>query len=106
MAIITGHKLGKWYGAEQIFDGISFVVNRGDKIALVGLNGAGKSTLVKLIAGIEDPTKGSVGKARGVRVAYLAQEANFDGGGTLLDAAQGAFSHLAEIETELREMEQ
>ena len=106
MAIITGHKLGKWYGAEQIFDGISFVVNRGDKIALVGPNGAGKSTLVKLIADIEDPTKGSVGKARGVRIAYLAQEADFEGGGTLLDAAQGAFSHLAEIEAELRELEQ
>lgn len=106
MTILTGHKLGKWYGAEQIFDGISFVVNRGDKVALVGPNGAGKSTLVKLIAGIEDPTKGSVGKARGVRIAYLAQEAHFDDGGTLLDAAQGAFSHIAAMEVELRELEQ
>ncbi|MDQ5852336.1 MAG: ATP-binding cassette domain-containing protein, partial [Chloroflexota bacterium] len=105
MAILTGHKLGKWYGAERIFDGVSFMINRGDKIALVGPNGAGKSTLLKIIAGIEDATEGSVGRARGLRAAYLAQEAHFEGGGTLLEAMEDAFSHLTAMEAELRELE-
>jgi ATP-binding cassette subfamily F protein 3 len=106
MAILSGHKLGKWYGAERIFDGVGFMVNRGDKVALVGPNGAGKSTLFKIIAGIEDATEGSVGRARGLRAAYLAQEAQFDAGGTLIEAAQRAFSHLHAMEEELRELEQ
>ena len=106
MAILTGHNLGKWYGAERIFEGVSFFANRGDKIALVGPNGAGKSTLLKIIAGIEEATEGSTGKARGLRIAYLAQEAHFDEGGTLIEAAQRAFSHLHAMEAELRELEQ
>src|SRR5918998_5101557 len=106
MAIITGHNVGKWYGAEKIFDGVGFAVNRGDKIALVGPNGAGKSTLLKIIAGIEDATEGSAGRARGLRAAYLAQEAHFEGGGTLLEAMEDAFSHLTAMEAELRELEQ
>ncbi len=105
MAIMTGHKLSKWYGADRIFEGVGFMVNRGDKVALVGPNGAGKSTLIKMIAGIEDPTLGDIGKARGLRIAYLAQEAHFDGGGTLIGVAQGAFSHIDAMETELRELE-
>ena len=57
MTLITGSRLGKWYSAERIFAGLQFAVNRGDKIALVGPNGAGKSTLIKLVAGVEHPTK-------------------------------------------------
>ena len=105
MAIITGNRLTQWYGAHHIFGGISFTVNRGDKVALVGPNGAGKSTLMKLVANLESPTQGSVSRARSLRIAYLAQEATFDGG-TLLDAAQGAFRHVEAMEIELRELEQ
>ena len=106
MAILTGHNLAKWYGAEHIFDGVSLAIERGDKVALVGPNGAGKSTLLKIIAEIEDATQGVVGRARKLRMAYLAQEAHFDAGGTLIDVAQQAFSHLHEMEVELRELEQ
>ena len=106
MAVLSGYNLGKWYGAERIFDRVSFSVNRGDKVALVGPNGAGKSTLLKIVAGMVDATEGSVGSARGTRLAYLAQEAHFDEGGTLLQAAERAFSHLHEIEAELRRLEE
>lgn len=105
MAIITGNSLGQWYGAHHIFDDIGFIVNRGDKVALVGANGAGKSTLMKLIMNIEHPTQGSVSRARSLRMAYLAQEATFTGG-TLLDAAHGAFQHVEAMETEMRALEQ
>ncbi len=105
MPILSGANLGKWYGAERIFDGVNVLVNRGDKIALVGPNGAGKSTLLKILAGIDDATEGSVSKARSLRVAYLAQEVTFEGGLTLMEAAQRAFDHLNEMEAELRELE-
>ena len=104
MTLITGSRLGKWYGAERIFAGLQFVVNRGDKIALVGPNGVGKSTLIKLVAGVEHPTKGVVSTARGLRLAYLAQEATFVDG-TLLHAARDAFRHITLLEAELRELE-
>jgi ATP-binding cassette, subfamily F, member 3 len=105
MPILSGTNLGKWYGAERIFDGVNVLVNRGDKIALVGPNGAGKTTLLRILAGIEDATEGSVGKARSLRVAYLAQEVTFEGGLTLMEAAGRAFDHLNEMEQELRLLE-
>ena len=106
MSLITGHALGHWYGAQHIFDTISFRINRGDKIALVGPNGVGKSTLLTVVAGIQHPTRGVVSTARGTRLAYLAQETSFADGVTLIEAARGAFSHLTTIEHELRAIEQ
>jgi ATP-binding cassette subfamily F protein 3 len=105
MAIVSGANLGKYYGAEQIFDGVNFMANRGDKIAVVGANGAGKSTLLKIIAGIEDATSGNIYFARGTRVSYLAQEAQFNTNRTLYEEAEGAFAHLRAMEQELRELE-
>ncbi|MBV9791015.1 MAG: ATP-binding cassette domain-containing protein [Chloroflexi bacterium] len=105
MAVLSGGNLSKYYGADQIFSGVSFTVNRGDKIALVGTNGAGKSTLLKIIAGDEESTQGQLGMARGTRVSYLAQEAQFSGERTLLEEAQQAFAHLHAMEAEIRQLE-
>jgi ATP-binding cassette subfamily F protein 3 len=105
MAVVSGSQLSKYYGADQIFSGVNFTINRGDKIALVGTNGAGKSTLLKIIAGIEDSTAGSTSMARGTRVSYLAQEAHFSGDRTLMEEAHQAFAHLHEMEAEIRQLE-
>jgi ATP-binding cassette, subfamily F, member 3 len=105
MAVVSGGNLSKYYGADQIFSGVNFTVNRGDKIALVGTNGAGKSTLLKIIAGIEEATEGSLSLTRGTRVSYLAQEAQFSGERTLLEEAQQAFAHLHAMEAEIRQLE-
>ncbi len=106
MTVLSGFGLGKWYGADKIFDGLQFMVNRSDKIALVGVNGAGKSTLLKMIAGIEDPTSGTISRANGLRISYLAQETRFDGNLTLYAAAEQAFDHLKEMEQEMRLLEE
>ena len=66
--------LAKSYGVKQVFAGANFVIERGDRIALVGANGAGKSTLIKLLAGLEPATTGEVRLGHNVEVDYFAQD--------------------------------
>jgi ATP-binding cassette, subfamily F, member 3 len=105
MSLLNVGGLTKYFGAEFIFANISFQVSRGDKVALVGLNGAGKTTVMKIIAGIETPTRGGIHMARGTRMAYLAQEAKFGGTRTLLEEMQVSLAHLNEMQTEITELE-
>ena len=64
----------KSYGAKQVFSGVNFVIERGDRIALVGVNGAGKSTLIKLLAGSEQATAGELRLGHNADVDYFAQD--------------------------------
>jgi ATP-binding cassette, subfamily F, member 3 len=66
--------LGKSYGPKNVFSGVNFVIERGDRIALVGVNGAGKSTLIKLLAGSEQPTSGELRLGHNADVDYFAQD--------------------------------
>jgi ATP-binding cassette subfamily F protein 3 len=66
--------LSKTYGSHEIFSDVDFTINRGERVALVGVNGAGKSTLLRLLSGIEEPTKGSVRLGHNVKRAFYSQE--------------------------------
>ncbi|HEX3153058.1 MAG TPA: ATP-binding cassette domain-containing protein, partial [Candidatus Angelobacter sp.] len=66
--------LSKSYGAKNVFSGVNFVIERGDRIALVGVNGAGKSTLIKLLAGSEQATSGELRLGHNADVDYFAQD--------------------------------
>ncbi len=105
MSLVNVGSVSKFYGAERIFQHVSFQVSRGDKVALVGVNGAGKSTLLKIVAGIEDATSGIVTMARGVRVAYLAQEAQFGGTRTLWEEMQVALERVLAMRDEMTRLE-
>jgi ATP-binding cassette subfamily F protein 3 len=106
MSVLNVGQLSKYYGADLIFSNVGFQVARGEKAALVGVNGAGKSTLLKILAGVESPTTGQVTIARGRRVAYLAQEAQFTGKRTLWEEMDHALSSLRVMQDEIAQLEQ
>lgn len=105
MSIIVLEDIGKYYGAQDIFQGLGAQISRGDRIGLIGPNGAGKSTLLRIIAGQEEPTAGRVRRARGLRIAYLPQNAMWDVQQTLYSAMLDAFTDLKTIQARLRDIE-
>ena len=92
------------FGGRNLFHDVSFIVNKRDRIALVGKNGAGKSTLLKIIAGFQQPTEGAVSKPRDYTVGYLPQVMNHTDGRTVFQEAELAFEHIHEMEARLTAM--
>lgn len=72
--IVSAGGLGVSFGSDEVFSGLTFNIERGDRTALVGVNGAGKTTLFRVLAGVLEPTQGTVTWARGISVGYLPQE--------------------------------
>ncbi len=101
---ISVNKVSLSFGGHDIFDEISFQINPGDRIGLVGRNGAGKSTLLRLIAGEYTPDGGNVAKPNGFRLAYLKQELLKQPGITVLALAESAFDELKTIEARIDEI--
>ncbi len=85
MHYVSAEGLSKSFGVKPLFDGISFHISEGDKIAIVARNGAGKSTLLKIIAGIDIPDEGKVWINKDVDVALFEQEPHLKDGATVLD---------------------
>ena len=84
MNLLTIENMSKSYTERMLFDHVSFGINEGEKIGVIGINGTGKSTLLKIIAGIEEPDSGTVVKGKKVRIGYLAQTPEFDNELTIL----------------------
>ncbi len=103
--MISIDQLSVEFSARPLFNDISYVVNERDRIALVGKNGAGKSTMLKIIAGVEQPTGGSVSIPKGVTVGYLPQVMVLSDACTVRNEAEKAFAHLHEMEQNIRRME-
>jgi ATP-binding cassette subfamily F protein 3 len=105
MALVTLDNVSKHFGAQRVLDGVSFRVERGDHLALIGSNGAGKSTILRIMAGLEDADEGAVTRARGVSVAYLPQEPTFEASDTLYEAMMDAFREAIAAAERLRSLE-
>lgn len=99
-------KLEKHFGGHTVLDGISFSVNSGERVALVGANGSGKTTLFRIIAGTESADGGQVVLGPGAQIGYLGQEGQLTRGRTLHQEMMEVFSHVGEWERRLRELEE
>lgn len=89
------------FGGFTLFDDISFVVNKKDRIALVGKNGAGKSTMLKIFAGLQPPTRGNISYPKDITIGYLPQHMTLKEGNTVFEEASLAFEHIQKMEAEL-----
>jgi len=101
--MISVNNLSLYFGGQDIFKDISFMVNKGDKIGLTGKNGAGKSTLLKVLAKDLNPNKGNVSVPNGLIVGFLRQDLEFEDGRTVHEEAQTAFEFLNDVETRMNE---
>ncbi len=95
----------KSYAGTEILRGVSFQVNPGEKIGLVGRNGAGKTTVFRMITGEESPDSGEVVKMSGLKLGVLGQHVDFAPGETVHTAALSAFKEIHDIEAEMRVLE-
>ena len=92
------------FGGTNLFHDVSFIVNKKDRIALVGKNGAGKSTLLKIIAGIQSPSEGAISKPKEFTIGYLPQVMHHTDGRTVYEETELAFAHIHEMEARLEKM--
>ena len=105
MIMLSCNNVSKSFGVETILEDISFSVNEGDKIGIVGVNGTGKTTLFKVITGIFPHDKGDIFTSKNCRLGYLEQNTNFYSEKTIYDEVVSVFSDLIEAEKELRSLE-
>ncbi|MFV0565556.1 MAG: ABC-F family ATP-binding cassette domain-containing protein [Flavobacteriaceae bacterium] len=92
------------FGGSALFSDVSFTINENDKIALMGKNGAGKSTMMKIIAGVQNPTRGQVRFPKDVVIAYLPQHLLTEDNCTVFEEASKAFGHVFEMRNEMERL--
>ena len=84
MNILNIEHVSKIFGDKKIFDDVSYGIQEGDKIGIIGLNGTGKTTMLNIIAGLEEPDEGQIIQQNGIRLAYLSQNPEFPADATVL----------------------
>ena len=104
--MISVQNLKVEFSSQVLFEGVSFVVNKKDKIALVGKNGAGKSTLLKIFAGEQHTTSDVVSKPTDITIAYLPQTMDLSGNCTVKEEVMKAFSQIEELDSQIHELNQ
>ncbi|WP_296141696.1 ribosomal protection-like ABC-F family protein [uncultured Anaerococcus sp.] len=106
MNILTASNLSKSYPTKDIFSNVSFKIEKGDKVGLIGINGAGKSTLFKILMGENEKDSGEVYIPNNVKVGYLEQILSIDYHISIYDYCMKVFDDIIEIEANLRKIEQ
>ena len=85
MILLSAQNISKTYMERRVLDDVSFFLNTGDKVGIIGINGTGKSTLLRILAGKEEPDSGSVIRTNGICISYLPQIPEFDASGSVLE---------------------
>lgn len=106
MNIINVQKLTQYHGAHLVLDQISFEIQEGEKVALIGRNGSGKSTLMRLLAGLDQPNEGQLAIKKGAKIGYLEQIPSDMDTWTVLDVLSQGLSHLKDYRAEMTELEE
>ena len=105
MIVLSCNNLNKSFGIDSILENVSFTVNEGDKIGIVGVNGTGKTTLFKVISGIYGYDSGDIYTSKDCEIGYLEQHTNFHSNNTILEEVLEVFKDLIEMENYLRNLE-
>lgn len=104
MIILSAKNLTKAYGTDVILDSVSFSVNEGDRIGIIGVNGAGKSTLFKIITGELPHEEGDFFLSKDLTVGYLKQDTGFDSERTVMEEVNYVFRHFPRMEEEMQQL--
>ena len=102
MILLSAQNISKTYMERKVLDNVSFFLNEGDKVGIVGINGTGKSTLLRILAGAEEPDSGEIIRTNGIRLSYLPQIPEFGENGSVLEQV---LAHLPADLTESKEYE-
>jgi len=99
--MISANNISVYFGGQELFDDVSFMVNKGDRIGLVGKNGAGKSTLLRILSGEQKANEGSISMPNESTIGYLRQDLEFDEGRTVQEEAEQAFQEIKKLEQQI-----
>ena len=102
--MISVNNISVYFGGQELFDQVSFMVNKGDRIGLVGKNGAGKSTLLRILSGEQTPNTGSLATPNKIRIGYLKQDLDFEDGRTVQEEAEQAFQRIKFLEQKIEDV--
>ncbi len=106
MIILALQEVKKSFGTHEVLKSVSFTLQEGERMGMVGVNGSGKSTLMKIIAGEESADAGSMNMQKGLRIGYLAQQGALTGEETVLETLENVFEPQRRMEAEMRALEQ
>ena len=104
MIILSAKDITKTYGVDTILDNISFHVNRGDRIGIVGANGAGKTTLLNILSGELTADSGQFFVSQDATIGYLKQKNHFDSEATVIEEVEKIFEPIKAMEKELADL--
>ena len=97
MNLLSVENVAKYYGERILFEGLSFGINKGQKIAFIAKNGSGKTTLLEMIAGTSMPDAGEINKRKGITISYLSQSPQLDENASLEEAILAADNETLQI---------
>ena len=104
MIVVSARDLTKAYGTDVILEKVSFHINQGDRVGIIGINGAGKTTLLRMLTGELPYEEGDCFISSDLRIGYLKQDAGFDSDKTVIEEAQAVFDHFPQMEQEMEQL--
>ena len=105
MIILALQEVRKSFGTHEVLKSVSFTLQQGERMGMVGVNGSGKSTLMKIIAGQETADSGCVNLQKDLKIGYLAQQGELTGEETVIETLESVFEPQRQMEAEMRRLE-